>query len=266
MRPQPHLNRVVDLEGRVVSLPPGGLVISKMLGDILGVAPGQTVTVEVLDGARPVLRVPVAALVEDALGLNAWMDIDALHALLREGATVSGAYLLVDPLQVGALFTRLKALPAVGAVGITAAGLETFRRLTAENFAIITTLNVSFAVIIAFGVVYNAARISLSERMRELASLRVLGFTIAEISLILLGELALLTLLAVPVGLLIGWGLIELVMTAFNNEFYRFPLHITPTNAAWSTLIVIAAAFLSGLSVRHKLDHLDLVAVLKSRE
>jgi putative ABC transport system permease protein len=125
---------------------------------------------------------------------------------------------------------------------------------------------VAFAGIIAFGVVYNAARISLSERTRELASLRVLGFTIAEISLILLGELALLTFLALPIGCLIGWALSELVLLLFQNEVYRFPLLITPRNLAWSALTVIVAAFLSGLVVRRKLDHLDLVAVLKTRE
>jgi putative ABC transport system permease protein len=266
IRANPQLSRVVDLAGRPVTLPPAGLVISRMLGDILAVQPGDTVTVEVLDGARPVLQVPVAALVEDALGLNAWMDIDALHALLHEGGTLSGAHLMVDPARQDALYTRLKALPAVGAVSVTAAALDSFRRVTAQNFAIITSFNVGFAVIIAFGVVYNAARISLSERTRELASLRVLGFTIAEISLILLGELALLTLLAIPIGLSIGWGLSLLMLTFMNNEFYRFPLLLTADNVAVSTLILLAAVFLSGLAVRRKLDHLDLVAVLKMRE
>jgi putative ABC transport system permease protein len=266
IRPEPQLSRIVDLAGRPVRLPPSGLVISRMLGEILAVRPGDTVTVEVLDGARPVLRVPVAALVDDALGLNAWMDIKAMHALLREGGTLSGAHLMVDPSRSAALYTRLKALPAVGAVSVTAAALDSFRRVTSQNFAIITTFNVGFAVIIAFGVVYNAARISLSERTRELASLRVLGFTIAEISLILLGELALLTLLAIPIGLSIGWGLSLMMLVFMNNEFYRFPLLLTADNVAVSTLILLAAAFLSGLAVRRKLDHLDLVAVLKMRE
>jgi putative ABC transport system permease protein len=115
-------------------------------------------------------------------------------------------------------------------------------------------------------VVYNAARISLSERSRELASLRVLGFTRAEISAVLLGELALLTLAALPVGLLIGWGLGLLIVTSFDSEVYRFPLVITPHALAWSCLGVIVAAAVSGLVVRRKLDHLDLVAVLKSPE
>jgi putative ABC transport system permease protein len=126
--------------------------------------------------------------------------------------------------------------------------------------------NVLFAGVIAFGVVYNSARVSLSERSRELASLRVLGFTRAEISLILLGELAILTILALPLGALIGYLLGEFIITAFSNELYRMSFVVTPATLAWSFLTVIAAAFLSGLLVRRRLDRLDLVAVLKTRE
>jgi putative ABC transport system permease protein len=262
----PQLSRIVDLQGRVLTLPPEGLVLSKMLGEILGVGAGEEVEVEVLEGARPVRRVSVSGLVDDTLGLSAWMEIGALHRLMREGGSLSGAHLLVDHARLQELYARLKALPRVAGVGLTAAALQSFRKIMAQNFEIITTFNVAFAAIIAFGVVYNAARISLSERSRELASLRVLGFTIAEISLILLGELALLTFLALPLGMLIGWGLSELMLLLFHNEVYRFPLVVTSRNAAWSALTVIAAAFVSGLVVRRKLDHLDLVAVLKVRE
>jgi putative ABC transport system permease protein len=263
---EPDLNRIVDLSGRVVTLPPEGLVVSRILGDVLGLRLGDRVTVEVLEGRRPVRRLPVVRFVDDAIGVSAWMEIGALRRLLREGGTISGAQMLVDPRAMPVLYRRLKALPRVAGVGLTAAARDSFRRIMAENFEIITTFNVSFAAIIAFGVVYNAARISLSERSRELASLRVLGFTIAEISLILLGELALLTVLALPLGVVVGYGLSEAVLQGFQSEVYRFPLVITSRNMAWSALTVILAAFLSGLLVRRKLDHLDLVAVLKTRE
>ena len=151
-------------------------------------------------------------------------------------------------------------------MAITAAALKSFREIMAQNFELITTFNVAFAAIIAFGVVYNSARISLSERSRELASLRVLGFTIGEISLILLGELALLTLLAMPPGLLVGWALSTYVLMSFDSEVYRIPLVITAPNVAWSLLTVLAASLVSALVVRRKLDRLDLVAVLKTRE
>jgi putative ABC transport system permease protein len=264
--PQAQLNRVVDVSGRVVALPPDGLVISKVLGEALAVKPGDRVTIEVLEGERPVREAVVAALVNDYMGVSAYMRIDALHRLMREGGSLSGAYLMVDPAAIETLYRRLKALPAVAGVAITAAALASFRDIMAQNFEIITLFNVVFAGIIAFGVVYNAARISLSERSRELASLRVLGFSIAEISLILVGELALLTLAALPFGALVGWGLSELVLQTLNSEVYRIPLVITTQNVAWSFLTVIGAAAVSALAVRRKLDHLDLVAVLKTRE
>jgi len=262
----PTLNRVVDMKGRPVSVPPEGLLLSKVLGRVLGVRPGDSVTLEVLEGARPVRRARVAGLVDDAMGIAAYMEIGALHRLLREGGSLSGAYLQVDPARLETLYRRLKTIPAVAGVAVTSAALESFRSVMAESFNLVTAFNVGFAGIIAFGVVYNAARISLSERSRELASLRVLGFSIGEISLILLGELALLTLLAVPLGLLIGLGLSNFVLAQLQSEVYRIPLVVTAKNVAWSVLTVLAAAAFSGLAVRRKLDHLDLVAVLKTRE
>jgi putative ABC transport system permease protein len=262
----PDLSRVVDLSGEVVTLPPEGLVISKILGEVLGARPGDRLTVEVLEGARPVREVPLVRLVDDYMGIAAWMEIDALHRLMREGGSVSGAHLMVDPARLAPLYDRLKRTPAVAGITLTEKALRSFRELSAQNFTLMTTFNVAFAAIIAFGVVYNAARISLSERARELASLRVLGFTIAEISLILLGELALVTFAALGPGLVLGWGLAELLLLGFSSEVYRIPLVITPQAAAWSALVVLAASAFSGLAVRRRLDRLDLVAVLKTRE
>jgi putative ABC transport system permease protein len=123
-----------------------------------------------------------------------------------------------------------------------------------------------FASIIAFGVVYNTARISLSERSRELATLRVIGFTRGEISRILLGELAVLTIMALPLGMLFGYGFAWIIVAAFESESYRIPLTITRQTYGLATVLVSLAAILSGLAVRRRLDHLDLVAVLKARE
>ncbi len=262
----PTLNRVVDVGGHVFELPPEGLVISQVLAAVLGVRPGDTVLLEILEGSRPVREIPVARTVDDYMGVAVYMPMDALHRLMREGRALSGAYLQADSDHLDALYRRLKAMPAVGGVAITAMALQSFRKLMAQNFDIMTIGNVLFAGIIAFGVVYNAARISLSERSRELASLRVLGFTILEISLILLGELSILTVLALPLGVLIGWGLSAAIVSTLQSEVYRIPLAITPQTMAWSALTVIVAAALSGLAVRRKLDHLDLVAVLKTRE
>jgi putative ABC transport system permease protein len=262
----PRLNRIIDRAGGPVLLPGDGLVLSKMLGDLLGVAAGQTLQVEVLEGERPVRDVQVAALVDDSMGLQAYMRVDALRRMLREGEVVTGAALTLDPAQTDRFYREVKQIPAVAGVALRAVALQDFRDTMAESMNISIMFNVGFAVIIAFGVVYNAARVSLSERSRELASLRVLGFTRAEISLILLGELAILTICALPAGAAIGYGLGELIISGFNNEVYRLSFVVSRSTAAWSFLIVIAAAFVSGLVVRRRLDRLDLVAVLKIRE
>jgi len=262
----PRLNRVVDRSGRVFTLPPAGILMSRMLGDILHVGTGDSVVVEVLEGQRPRREVQVVALVDDSMGLQAYMRLDALHRLLREGDTVSGASVTVDPAALDRFYREVKEVPAVAGVALTRAALQNFRDTMAQTMNVSIFFNVLFASVIAFGVVYNAARVSLSERSRDLASLRVLGFTRAEISLILLGELALLTIAALPVGAAIGYLLGRLIMLGFSNEVYRMSFVATPSTISWAFLIVIAAASLSGLAVRRQLDRLDLIGVLKTRE
>ncbi|MBN2370852.1 MAG: FtsX-like permease family protein [Vicinamibacteria bacterium] len=266
MRAAPRLNRVVDRSGRAVSLPPEGLVISRKLGEVLDIAAGDRVLLEVLEGSRPARFVNVSTLVDDFLGLSAFMEQDALHRLMREAGTLSGVYLQVQDSGASAISARLKRTPAVAGVSVTAAALRSFEDVMAQNMDVMILINVLFAGVIALGVVYNAARISLSERERELASLRVLGFTRGEISLVLLGELAMLTFLSLPAGVALGYGFTLAIMSSIESEVYRFPLIITPQAMARSALVVLIAAAISGLFVRRKLDRLDLVAVLKTRE
>ena len=263
----PDLRRPIDRHGRVIAPPAGGgVMLSAILARVLGVRPGDTITAEVLEGSRPIRPLVVAGLVDDIFGISAYMEMGALHRVMSEDDTLSNAALTVDAAHERDLSRRLKTLPLVAGVATKRLVLENFRKTMAENMGLMLTLNVLFASVIAFGVVYNAARVSLSERHRELASLRVLGFTRAEISLILLGELAILTLLALPVGAAIGGGLTALLVGSFESEIYRFPLILSVSAIAWSALIVIAASLVSGLFVRRQLDRLDLVGVLKSRE
>jgi putative ABC transport system permease protein len=264
--PSPRFKRLVDRNGRPIRLPPGGVMLSQTLGTVLGVQPGDTVTIDVLEGTRPTRRVEVTGLVDDLLGLSAYMDLAALHRMMQEGDVATGALLLVETPREPELAAVLKEIPTVAGTGFKRAVLRSFREVMAANMGLSIFINLVFAGIIAFGVVYNAARISLSERSRELASLRVLGFTRAEISLILMGELALLTLVSLPIGALFGYSLAALIVGSIDSEVYRFPLYVSRQAVALSFLGIIAAALISGLTVRRKLDGLDLVAVLKVKE
>ena len=261
-----RLKRIVDREGRPTELPPSGLVLSKILAQVLDIRPGDTVTLDVLEGHRPVRTMIVTGVVDDIMGLSAYMNAGALHDVMRESDVVSGALLVVDAAEEERLSRELKALPAVAGVGFKRAVLRNFRDVMAANMNLSIGINLLFASIIAFGVVYNAARVSLSERSRELASLRVLGFTRGEISLILLGELAVLTLASLPAGALFGYMLAALIVGSIESEVYRFPLYVSTQAVAQSFLGIVGAATVSGLLVRRRLDQLDLVAVLKIRE
>lgn len=264
--PAPTLNRVVDQTGHTRALPATGLMMSRVLARALGVTVGDDVTIEVLEGRRPTAVVPVSSVVDDTMGLQAYIAIEDLHRLMGEGGSLSGAYLQVDETQLPALHARLRQMPAVAGVALTEASRRSFRETMAENLALQIGINVVFAGIIAFGVVYNAARVSLSERSRELASLRVLGFTRREISTILLGELAMVTCASLPLGSLIGYGLSRVILESFTSEVFRMPLIVRTSTVAWGWIVVLLAAALSGLIVRRRLDQLDLVAVLKTRE
>ncbi len=264
--PGGDLHRLLDMDLRPFDVPGDGIVLTDFLGDILKVGPGDLLTVEVLEGSRPVRQIRVAALVKQYVGLAGYMDVDALNRLMREGNVISGAYLAVDPLYLPRIYDTLNDMPRVAAIENRREAIRNFRETLSRQVLLYAFIITVLAATIAFGVVYNSARIALSERNRELASLRVLGFTKAEISYILLGELVLLTLVAIPLGFLIGRGLCAYMITRLQTDLFRVPLVIEPSTYAFSATVVMVSAIVSGLIVRHKLDKLDLVAVLKARE
>ena len=261
-----ELYRVYDAQGRALELPPDGVVISTMLARMLDVRVGEYITVEVLEGRRPVFEIPVAATFETYIGSPAYMDIRAVDRLMRERPSVTAVHLRVDANERAALFQELKSLPRVSSVTVKEAAVQTFRDTMAKTITIFVSFFIVFACALAFGVTYNAARISLSERGRELATLRVLGFTRAEISYILLGEVTLLTFVALPLGCGLGFALASLIVHAFETELYRVPLVVLASTYGWAMVIGLAATAVSALLVRRRVDRLDLIAVLKTRE
>jgi putative ABC transport system permease protein len=266
IRPDNQLFGLVNMDGRETPLPPHGLLVSEKLAEVLRVGVGDTVQVEVLVDKRPVREVKIAATLRDFAGLQAYMDLDELHQIMLEGQVVTGVHMLVDAEQRETLYRELKETPQVAGVLVKEHSIQSFNNTVGENLGIMKRINLIFACIIASGVVYNSARISLAERNRELATLRVIGFTRHEISAILLGELAIVTLLALPLGMALGKGFAWWMCTMFDQELFRFPMVVSNRTYAWSALVVILAATVSGLIVRRNLDHLDLVAVLKMRE
>jgi len=264
--PGHDLFRLLNTDERPVPIPPDGIVLSDKLAEILDARAGDVVTVSVLEGNRAVRTVPVSAIIKEYGGLNAYMLLDSVRHLLGEDSGVSGAFVEADPARLTELYRTLKDTPRVAAITIKDAALQSFRESIAENLLVMRAFNVMFAVIIAFGVVYNGARISLSEQSRELATLRVMGFFRHEVSSILLGELAVQTVLAIPLGILIGFGLSAIFIQGMDTEMYRIPLIISRQTIVFSVLVVVIATLISGWVVQRRIGQLDLVAVLKTRE
>lgn len=266
IEPTHELRRLLDRDQRPVTLPPEGVVLSVKLAEILHARLGDEIFVEVLEGDRPKRTVPVTGIFDELVGVSAYMDIHALNRLMQEGFALSGAYLQVDTQQQAELYAQLKQTPAVASVALRQATIDRFEAIISESMAGFNTVLIGFASVIAFGVVYNAAHIALSERGRELATLRIIGFTRHEIAVILLGEQVVLLGAAIPLGFGLGFGLAALMSTLYNWELFRFPLVITPASYAFAFMVVAAAALVSGGLIRRQLNRLDLIAVLKTRE
>ena len=260
------LRRLIDINLRNVDLPAEGMVITAKLAELLGAKPGDAVIVEVLEQARPVRHVQIAGVVEELVGIAAYMNITALNHLLGEQGALSGAYLAVDEKQTARLYRQLKSMPAVSGVAIRESVLKSFREILDRSIVVSTLINILFACVIAFGVVYNSARIALSERGNELASLRVLGFTRREVAVILLGEQGVLTVLAIPLGFAMGVAICWILVIRLSTELYRIPFVLNGRTFGFAALVVAIAALVSGFLVARRINRLDLVAVLKTRE
>jgi putative ABC transport system permease protein len=260
-----EMSRVLDLADTPISLPRTGLVVNERVAQLLDIRRGDIVEVKVLEGHRAVREVPVSDVIKGFFGLTAYMDIDALHALMY-GRRLTGVHIAYDDARRQELFDAIKSTPGIGSIGLQRNALTRFRETIAQNINYSVTIYVTLAVIIAFGVVYNSARIQLSEHARELASLRVLGFSRGEVSRVLLTELAVLTLIAVPLGWAIGYAFGVILIKAFSSDLYRVPFTIERATYAKASLVVLSAAAASALIVRRRIDSLDLIAVLKTRD
>lgn len=258
--------RVVNASYRQLPLPTDGLIVSAKLAEVLHAQVGDEVVVEVLEGRRQVRSLPLVGLAEDLTGVSAYMDIRALNRFLEEGDIITGASFTVDGARRADFLRELKDIPRVSWVAIKESLRDNFATTTGRSINLIQTIYLVFATVVAFGVVYNNARISLAERARELATLRVIGFSEREVASVLITELVMLTLIAIPLGLLLGAAFATGIVGMVNTETVRLPLVLRRSNFAFATLVVTIASTLSALVVLRRLKQLNLVSALKAPE
>ncbi len=262
----PDLRRIIDSELKAVSLPLDGVVLSEKLAEILNIQLGDILTVDVLEERRPVLKIPVVGITQEFIGTGAYMDIRALNNILNEPPKITGVSVQIDDNYSAALFKRLKQIPQVIGLNIVSVLRQIFDDIMAENLLKMVSINILFASIISFGVIYNTARIALSERGRELASLRVLGLTRREVAYILFGELGIITLISIPLGLWIGVALSVGMVSSMESELFRIPLYINKSTYGYTVLIVLASALVSFYLVWRQVESIDLVSAQKGVE
>lgn len=263
---EPRLNRAVDRNVATIAMRREGVILATALANILGIAPGEALTVEVREGRQPVLDIPVIGIAETLLGSPAYMELGALNRALREPGRVSGAYLRVDAAQSESVYRRLKDMPAVAGVSLKAEARDAFQKLMDTGAGAMRYIMAAIAAVITFGIVYNAARIAYAERARDLASLRVIGFTRGEVAFVLLGELAAVTLIALPLGAVAGYYLSFGIAAGFSSDLYQIPAVFMPESYGVAALAVVTAAVTSGWLVKRQIDRADLITALKTRE
>ncbi len=264
--PHAQLNRALESDLSEIQMREGGIVLSTGLADILHIRPGQMLSVEVREGRQPVLQIPVTGVAESLLGSPAYMDLDALNRALREPNRVSGAYLAIDEALAGEIYSALQDMPTVAGVSLKSDALKAFKNLMNSGAGAIRYVMGAIAFVITFGIVYNAARIAYAERARDLASLRVIGFTNGEAAFVLLGELAVVTLVALPIGAVMGYYLSFAIAAGFSTELYQIPAIFHPESYGFAAMVVVGAAIASGWLVKRDIDRADLVSALKTRE
>ena len=264
--PKGSLMRLLDTDLKIIDLPQQGVILTDYLAELLHIKLGDLLTIEVLEGNRPTVQVPLVGTAKQYMGVNAYMQRDALNQVLKEGKAISGALLKVDERFQREIYTELKEMPRVAGVVEHDSAIQSFYDTVAQSILFFTFISTLLGTSIAFGVIYNSMRIALSERNRELASLRVLGFERGEVAYILLGELALFTVIAIPIGLLIGYGLCAYLAFQFDTDLYRVPLVLGINVYAFSALVVILSSIISAIMIWRNLAHLDMVAVLKTKE
>jgi putative ABC transport system permease protein len=259
------MRRLTAMDGATHPLPGGGVVLASALARLLAVHAGDTVTVELMERGLT-RRVVVSGVLDESIGLGVYMERRALNRLLNEGNVATGALIATRPGLRDSVTARLRDRPLVSAISSRLSLIEYFERTFADSVLLSGGIVIFAAVVIAIGVVYNGARISLSERARELASLRVLGFTRAEVSRLFLGEQAAITIAGLPLGAAVGLLFAALLALAFGSERHRFPVIVDGTTYLFSVGVVIATAAVVSFVVRRRLDRLDLIAVLKTED
>ncbi len=261
-----RLRHILDVNLKAHPVPAEGIILTDYFREVLDIKTGDMLTVEILEGSKPIRRVPVVGFVQQYIGLVGYMDRKSLNRMMQEGSAVSGAYVTVDPMSMDRLYREFIEMPRVAGTVVRRDEVKNFYETQARAMLFFTFIAMLMSGAIAFGVVYNSMRIALSERSRELSSLRVLGYTRGEISYILLGELGLLTLAAIPLGFAMGKGLCIYIARALGSDLFRVPVVIEPGTYSLAATVVLVSAVFSSLVVRRRLDRLNLVEVLKTKE
>ena len=262
-----RLQRLLDTEERTVDIGESGLVLSKKLAEMMSLNVGDRVKIKPMIGRvtdEKVVR--VSKIIQQYFGASGYMNIEALSRVLNESYAMNSVLLATAPGKAKFMNDELEDIPAVSSIEVKEDSIRNMNETIQMNMKVTSFVTVLFAGIISFSIIYNITSVSLAERERELASLRVMGFSREEVGRILYHENIALGVVGLVLGLPLGIAISKALVTAFDTEMIRLPYHLEPRTFIISITLTLFFVLVSNLAIRRKIHHLDLVETLKERE
>ena len=262
-----ELKRLINVDGQEVAIESTGLVLSDKLARELAVGPGDTVLLKPLMGRiKKEKSVTVSRVAQQYLGSGAYMDIEALSRILDEPFVMNAVLLRTDEGSALEVKEHLKEIADIASVSFAEEVLQSLLSTLAQSMKMMNVTMLIFAGVIAFSIIYNVTSVALAERERELASLRVLGLTTAEVGRIMYYENFLLGAMGILAGIPVGYGISKWLITMYDTDLFRMPFYIENRTYIWCAVIIGIFVIMANGAVWRKVRRLDLIEVLKERE
>lgn len=246
--------------GQPVKLPREGISITEGLARLLEVEVGDSINIKSFIPGRESVVLSVNEIVEQPLGVNAYMDLEHMQRVLLDHDYINGAVIRGERLES----SELDHVKHIKSVLLSADMMAIFKEFTALTYASILVM-VASAGILGFAIVYNATIMSIYERKMEFSSLRVLGFDKQHIFKMLFRENLVLSALGIIIGIPLGASMVDSIMASFSNELYTMKADFDFMAFVYTTVVTIAFVLIAQVATHHKIAKLDFIEALKAR-
>ncbi len=252
------------LNGGRIDVPREGILLTEGLAESLGVKRGDMLTIEALNKPGIERQVTVKGLVEEYMGGSGFMELDVLNGVLQEGSTINNA--LINLRYNSGNFVRdIEGMAYVQSVREPDDMVKQYNEYMGLMYAYIGVI-ITLSCIMGFAIIYNTTTISIMERKRELASLRIMGFTNKKVSELIFNENTAVSVMGLIVGMPLGRFMGVQMLNYVPEDMMSLPLVIFPKTYVLAAVTVALFVILAQMANMRRISRMDLVEVMKSRE